>query len=165
MSYIIDEEEQKFVKVFNQGDGYIIVLYSKEHEVPLQANQYRQLKRNKEEMTEKLIRLKENKYVDYKRHLGDNCFFYSKSPYQCVQVRYFHESDANDETDANDGLQPTMKGISLKFEQWFRLSDIFELIEVLHPEIGVRDICLYSHENQEDYFECSICCPNGKNSD
>ena len=115
-----------------------------------------------DEASSNLDQVVEGKDIHYKSHLGGNMFLQVNSPYQGVSIRQFK----------NVGNSESVKlipvcgaGIFLLAREWTQFLKLNECIVDIIPEVMTTLPCLdrIDHSNQEGYYMCLECCPNGEN--
>ena len=96
------------------------------------------------------------KEVHFKHHLGRNNFVQINSGFKVVDLRQFWLPDGTDR------IQPTRKGIALKFDEFDTLVKLKPEIEQVMPELEHIQPCWMSddHMNQEGLMNCRECNPN-----
>jgi hypothetical protein len=101
--------------------------------------------------------------VQYKVHLGGNMYLQVNSPYRGISIRQF--KNIGDSTHVE--LIPDVSGMFLLIPEWDRFIIIDKDIDTDIPELVNTVLCRdqTDHCNQEGYFTCPECCPNGENRD
>ena len=151
MEYLLAEDEnKKFVVNINHEQIGDFFLETQTCKLPISPVACGRLLSLRSIILEKFYKLKNNFLIFYKEHLYGNLFLVIESPFECVQLRRFHELG---------GFSiPTEEGISLKECQW---SVFMEVLEGLYQEYAVLQIasqCGVLHQNQEDASNCALCC-------
>ena len=98
----------------------------------------------------------DGKEVHFKHHLGRNNFVQVNSGFKVVDIRQFWLPEHTDQ------VQPTRKGIALKFDEFDTLIKLKAEIEQVIPELDQMQPCWMSddHMNQEGLMNCRECNPN-----
>ena len=155
MEYQIDNENEKRLEVKSVGDELVLIFIHKEGEICLTSEMYRLLKEHSDDLSKALMKVCTKKEgVHCNVDLGQNVYAYVKSPYRCVQIRQFEEIG-----EENLNL-PTREGISFKRAQWYSLLEIFPKLDKDFATPKKAFECGDFHANQEDYFNCTVCCPS-----
>ena len=125
--------------------------------VTLQLRQWNDLKDNTREIDEAVTTLKQGKEVKLSCHLGNNLHVSVERPFPGIDVRQWWRCD-----DTKDAKPCKKKGIFLKFEQWEKLKDTFQIMEDFVPELNTVIPCAMQedHQNQVGMHRCAFCNPN-----
>lgn len=98
--------------------------------------------------------VKENQTV--RRHLGFNLYVITSEKF--VVFREFRKNHFTQK------LQSTGMNIAINHEQWHRLKDLIESVANTHfPEVTAVNLC--NHFNQDSFFGCPCCNPEGRMAD
>ena len=99
--------------------------------------------------------------VHYKTHIGGNMYLQVNSPYRGISVRQF--KNIGDSQCVN--LIPDKKGIFLLFREWNAFLKVNKELDGIIPDLATTTPCMdqIDHCNQEGYYTCMECCPNGEN--
>ena len=128
------------------------LLTKKDYSLPLQR--WQQFMWYLDEIQQAVTDHKEGKDVHVKYHLGRNSFVQVNSGFPVVDLRQFWLPADKDE------VQPTRKGIALKFEEFATLVKLKAEIEQVIPELDKEQPCWINHHNQESFLQCFECNPN-----
>ena len=140
--------------VFSQKVYVNNVLTKKDYTLPLQR--WQQLTWYVEEIQQAVRDHNEGKDVHLKHHLGRNNYVQVNTGFQVVDLRqWWLPAD-------KDQIQPTKKGIALKFEEFDTLIKLKAEIEQVIPELNDTHPCWMGndHLNQLGYLMCAECNPN-----
>ena len=87
-------------------------------------------------------------------HLGGNTWAYTKSPYQCIQIRKKFMKEGV--------LLYSPYGISLKAPEWNKLCEVIPMVDACFPDIKECVPCSFQndHSNQLGALYCRECNPN-----
>jgi hypothetical protein len=100
------------------------------------------------------------KDIHYKEHLGGNMFMQVNFPYRGINLRHFKNVGDSE----NVKLIPDVVGIFLKSCEWEEFLKMNEKMVDIIPEVETTLPCSdgIDHCNQEGYYSCLECCPNGE---
>ena len=109
-----------------------------------------------EDINEAVRKQKAGEDVHYRCHLGGNNYVQVNSGFPVVDLRKFWLPGGK--TD----VQPTRRGIPLKFEEFDTLLKLKAEIEQVIPELNGTQPCWMDddHMNQLGYLTCAECNPN-----
>jgi hypothetical protein len=94
---------------------------------------------------------------DYRHHLGGNHYVSVTQGFPCVDFRRFWMPEGAEE------IRATRMGISLGFAEFRNLINLIPKIDSYLPELADVFPCFADHDNQEAYYQCGECNPNGQN--
>ena len=127
-------------------------------------NRFVQFRQYADEASARAMDVKRGKKnINYKVHLGGNMYLQVNSPYQGVSIRQFKNiGDAN-----AVNIIPDKSGIFLLIPEWNNFIKLNEELDTDIPELISTTTCSdqTDHCNQEGYYTCLECCPNGENRD
>ena len=107
-------------------------------------------------VNEKIALVKDEVETFYQCHIGGNVYVTVKSPYWVVDIRHYWMPSNGKK------VLPGAKGVSLKLDEWGKLTACFKDLEEVLPE--ARDVvpCYAQddHQNQLGYLFCGECNPN-----
>ena len=128
----------------------------KKKEFPLTIQRYQQLMWQTPSIEEAVTQHKEGKDVHYNWHLGGNRYVQVNSGFPVVDLREFWMPEGKDQ------VQPTRRGIALKFDEYDTLIKLRADIEKGIPELSETQPCYMDsdHMNQLGYLRCVECNPN-----
>ena len=92
------------------------------------------------------------KDVDFKIHIGGNMLVCVTTGIRCIDMRQWFVSK-------QAVLRPGRTGIALKIPEWVKLRELIP--EMLARSYKLRTAYICGHDNQEGYWTCPECCPNG----
>ena len=128
------------------------LLTKKDYILPLQR--WQQLMWYIDEIQQAVVDHKDGKEIHLKHHLGRNNFVQVNSGFQVVDLRqWWLPAD-------KDQVQPTKKGIALKFDEFETLMKLKAEIEQVIPELDQMQPCWINHHNQESFLSCAECNPD-----
>jgi hypothetical protein len=151
------------VKDFGHGNVEVVLsqklyinnlLTKKDYILPLQR--WQQLMFQIDDLQTAVDEHKNGKDIHFNYHLGRNNFVQVNSGFQVVDLRQFWLPEGTDR------VQPTRKGIALKFDEFDILVKLKPEIEQVIPELDQMQPCWMSddHRNQEGLMNCRECNPN-----
>jgi hypothetical protein len=113
-----------------------------------------------DEATSNMRDLQRGNDIRYKEHLGGNMFIQVNTPFQGVNLRQF--KNIGDSESVN--LIPDLAGIFLSRREWEEFLKTNEKMCDILPEVETTVPCSerIDHCNQEGYYTCFECCPNGE---
>jgi len=153
-----------YVKKIN--DNFIVIRkYENEKpckkEVEFPLCQWKELELSLDRIVEAITGVRQGKDTDYKEHLGGNVYVSVSKQYPFVNIRHFWKPKDSDD------VQPTRKGVVLKFEQFDNLKSAVQILPDFIPELRHCEPCWMGsdHQNQLGAIYCSECNPNGEGWD
>ena len=152
MEYLLDQSEQKkFVVNINHEQVGELFLETAFCKLPISSVGCGRILSMKTIILEKFYKMKNKNFlIFYKEHIHGNLFLVMESPFECVQLRRFHE--------VGGYSIPTEEGISLKEGQWSLFIDVLEGLYQEYPILQLSSHCGVLHQNQEDTSNCALCC-------
>ncbi|KAL4218173.1 hypothetical protein ACF0H5_004673 [Mactra antiquata] len=128
----------------------------KKDDYTMTLQRYQQLVWQTEAIKEVVRKHKSGEDVQYSWHLGGNNFVQVNSGFPVVDLRKFWLPEWKDQ------LQPTRRGIPLKFDEFETLVELKAEIEQVIPELDQTQPCWMGndHMNQLGYLMCPECNPN-----
>ena len=143
-------QQSVYVSNFRSGDKPVI------KEFALTLQQWQQLMDRLQDIEKAVTDHKTAKMVQFRYHLGRNRYVQVNSGFKVVDLRVFWLPEGKSD------VQPTRRGISLKFEEFDSLVKLKAEIEQVIPELNTIQPCWMGsdHMNQLGALSCSECNPN-----
>jgi len=140
------------------NDNWIVI---RKYENGFPQYRWKELEYNLDEIDKAIFEVRKGKDVEYREHLGGNVYVSVSKQYPIVNIRHFWKPKDSDE------IQPTRKGVTLKFEQYEKLKDVVQVMSDFIPELKHCLPCWMGsdHQNQLGANYCSECNPNGEGWD
>ena len=138
---------------------------SRKKRIHLNTAQWVDLRMYAEQITT-VTRVEGSEQEDERRwHLGGNVYATIKKGWPFVDFRKFWIPEDCIRKDCmlpgDFQVRPSKHGISLTYEEWYRLTELMEPFESTIPGLKEQQSCLMDHANQMGMLRCSHCNPNG----
>lgn len=89
----------------------------------------------------------------YREHLGAAIYLTINKRMGGVDIRKFYKPQNS------LSIAATKTGIFIPKSQWTVLKDRINELYNKYPKLDYIDMCIFNHQNQEAFLECSQCCP------
>ncbi len=131
-------------------------LYPTKKGICLTLENWLDLKMIFDDIAKEVKQLNGTEEVNYCQHIGRNVYVTVCTRWPNVDIRQWWKPEENGE------LVPTKKGISLRLDEWEKLTKLAGTLHKVVPELSYAIPCNMrgDHQNQQGMLACSHCNPN-----
>jgi len=133
--------ERRVVSTKREGGELYVVIKDDVKSIELPSKRWSTFVRQLDNIEEAVKQLREQQYVKYFHHIGDNWYVSVTTGFYCVDFRRFYESKEGE-------IKPTRDGIALKLQEW---ESMRVNVSQLEMDMAILDAVYYAGDPHHDY--------------